>query len=219
MSRTRDAIHPGPDGLGTFLGWRVFRANDGKPIVYRDYKNPWDQFGYRAYPKGAWVLHMMRGIVGEEIGLPSPRQMVDLQLATRTTIGDLEEIDWSVGYRAPQSAVDLRPSGALAALRWLDFDLDRKTVIGQTTGFALGWGVAAAQGVKIAQPDRQVACLVGDDARHLGPLLRRQAPDFAGMAVGHETANTVMTGQPLGELPQFGLVNGVVGTERHLHRR
>jgi ADP-ribose pyrophosphatase YjhB (NUDIX family) len=60
--------------------------------------------------------------VGEEIGLPSPRQMVDLQLATRTTIGDLEEIDWSVGYRAPQSAVDLRPSGDLAALRWLDFD-------------------------------------------------------------------------------------------------
>jgi ADP-ribose pyrophosphatase YjhB (NUDIX family) len=59
---------------------------------------------------------------GEEIGLPSPRQMVDLQLATRTTIGDLEEIDWSVGYRAPQSAVDLRPSGDLAALRWLDFD-------------------------------------------------------------------------------------------------
>jgi len=60
--------------------------------------------------------------VGEEVGLPSPRQMVDLQLATRTTIGDLDEIDWSVGYRAPGSAVDLRPSGDLAALRWLDFD-------------------------------------------------------------------------------------------------
>ena len=60
--------------------------------------------------------------VGEEIGLPSPRQMVDLQLATRTTIGEYEEIDWSVGYRAPDSAVDLRPSNELAALRWLDFD-------------------------------------------------------------------------------------------------
>jgi ADP-ribose pyrophosphatase YjhB (NUDIX family) len=60
--------------------------------------------------------------VGEEVGLPSPRQMVDLQLANRTTIGEYEEIDWSVGYRAPVSAVDLHPSDDLAALRWLDFD-------------------------------------------------------------------------------------------------
>ena len=54
--------------------------------------------------------------------------------------------------------------------QWLDFDLGKKTVIGQTTGFALGWGIAAAQGVKIAQPDRQVACLVGDGALLFGEI-------------------------------------------------
>jgi thiamine pyrophosphate-dependent acetolactate synthase large subunit-like protein len=53
---------------------------------------------------------------------------------------------------------------------WLDFDLGKKTVIGQTTGFALGWGIAAAEGVKIAQPDRQVACLVGDGALLFGEI-------------------------------------------------
>jgi len=53
---------------------------------------------------------------------------------------------------------------------WLDFDLGKKTVIGQTTGFALGWSIAAAQGVKIAQPDRQVACLVGDGALLFGEI-------------------------------------------------
>jgi len=60
--------------------------------------------------------------VGEELGLVSPRQMVDLQLATRQQIGDLEEIDWSVGYRAVGEQVDLRPAPDLAELRWLDFD-------------------------------------------------------------------------------------------------
>ncbi|MBT8443490.1 MAG: hypothetical protein KJO13_02020 [Gammaproteobacteria bacterium] len=53
---------------------------------------------------------------------------------------------------------------------WMDFDLGKKTVIGQTTGFALGWGIAAAQGVKIAQPDRQVVSLVGDGAVLFGEI-------------------------------------------------
>ncbi|MDP7297233.1 MAG: thiamine pyrophosphate-dependent enzyme, partial [Gammaproteobacteria bacterium] len=51
---------------------------------------------------------------------------------------------------------------------WMDFDRGKKTVIGQTTGFALGWSIAAAQGVKIAEPDRQVTCLVGDGAMLFG---------------------------------------------------
>ncbi len=60
--------------------------------------------------------------VGEELGLPSPRQIVDLQLATRQQLGDVEEIDWSVGYRARSAALDLRPAPDLAELRWFDFD-------------------------------------------------------------------------------------------------
>jgi benzoylformate decarboxylase len=55
-------------------------------------------------------------------------------------------------------------------LHWLDFNLDRKYLIGQTTGFALGWAIAAAQGVKIAEPDRQVVCLVGDGALLFGEI-------------------------------------------------
>ena len=34
----------------------------------------------------------------------------------------------------------------------------------------LGWGIAAAQGVKIAEPDRQVVCLVGDGALLFGEI-------------------------------------------------
>jgi len=53
---------------------------------------------------------------------------------------------------------------------WLDLAPGRKRVIGQTTGYALGWGVGAALGVKIALPDRQVACLVGDGAFLFGQI-------------------------------------------------
>src|SRR5262245_25267437 len=48
------------------------------------------------------------------------------------------------------------------ALNCFTFAPNEKTLIGRTSGAALGWGVGAAVGVKIAQPDKQVVCLQGD---------------------------------------------------------
>ncbi len=45
----------------------VLSSTDGTPIVWRNYAKPVDQFGYRAYPKGAWVLHMLRSQLGEDL--------------------------------------------------------------------------------------------------------------------------------------------------------
>ena len=53
---------------------------------------------------------------------------------------------------------------------WMDFSRGKKTLIGTTTGFALGWVVGASLGVKIARPDRQVVCLVGDGSMLFGQL-------------------------------------------------
>jgi benzoylformate decarboxylase len=53
---------------------------------------------------------------------------------------------------------------------WLNLDRGRKRLIGQTTGFALGWGIGAALGVKIARPDKQVVCMVGDGALLFGQV-------------------------------------------------
>jgi hypothetical protein len=47
---------------------------------------------------------------------------VDLQLATRHQIGDMEEIDWSVGYGPREATSDLRPASDLADVQWFDFD-------------------------------------------------------------------------------------------------
>ncbi len=37
------------------------------PIVHRGYNGPWEQFDARAYPKGAWVLHMIRRRLGDAL--------------------------------------------------------------------------------------------------------------------------------------------------------
>ncbi|MHC4997046.1 MAG: M1 family aminopeptidase [Planctomycetota bacterium] len=41
------------------------RANDKRPIVFKDYQDPGDQFDSRAYAKGGWVLHMLRKRLGD----------------------------------------------------------------------------------------------------------------------------------------------------------
>lgn len=43
------------------------QPNDILPVVYRAYKSPEEQFGYRAYPKGAWILHMLRTQLGPDL--------------------------------------------------------------------------------------------------------------------------------------------------------
>lgn len=42
-------------------------AEDSHPIVRRDYEKPIDLFGYLIYPKGAWVVHMLRAELGPEL--------------------------------------------------------------------------------------------------------------------------------------------------------
>jgi len=43
------------------------QANDTKSIVYRKFDAPMEQFSYLAYPKGSWVLHMLRSQLGDEL--------------------------------------------------------------------------------------------------------------------------------------------------------
>jgi len=45
----------------------ILNNKDEKPMVWRGYTNPWDQFDYRAYPKGSWVLHMLRSQLGPDL--------------------------------------------------------------------------------------------------------------------------------------------------------
>jgi aminopeptidase N len=45
----------------------VGMTGDTNAIVRRTYDNPRDMFGYLSYPKGSWVLHMLRSQLGEDL--------------------------------------------------------------------------------------------------------------------------------------------------------
>jgi len=61
-------------------------------------------------------------------------------------------------------------TGDRTAQSWMDFGPGRKTLIGPTTGLALGWGAGAALGVKVVRPDDQVVALIGDGAFLFGQI-------------------------------------------------
>lgn len=47
---------------------KVFtKQKDTRPIVFRGYSSAGEQFDFRAYPKGSWVLHMLRNQLGKEV--------------------------------------------------------------------------------------------------------------------------------------------------------
>ncbi len=71
---------------------------------------------------------------------------------------------WELDRNLAEDAIIVSELDNRLPYHWMDFAPGKKRLIGQTTGFALGWGVGAALGVKVAQPDQQVVCLVGDGA-------------------------------------------------------
>ena len=46
---------------------QILTNTDEKPVVWRSYGDAMEQFDYRAYPKGAWVLHMLRSQTGPDL--------------------------------------------------------------------------------------------------------------------------------------------------------
>ncbi|MFV1994926.1 MAG: M1 family aminopeptidase [Verrucomicrobiales bacterium] len=71
---------------------RVFKSDDGRPIVFRGYNHPWDQFDYRAYPKGAWVLHMLRSQLGESLYRRCIRVYVNRHRGGNVVTEDLNQV-------------------------------------------------------------------------------------------------------------------------------
>jgi benzoylformate decarboxylase len=67
-------------------------------------------------------------------------------------------------------AIVVVETGGRDPQRWMNFAPGGKEIIGPTTGYALGWGIGASIGVKMAQPDRQVIAMVGDGAMLFGQI-------------------------------------------------
>lgn len=86
------------NGRGGFLAGlhkaadRVIGSKDRRPIVWRDYGDPMQQFDSRAYPKGAWVLHMIRSQLGKPLYQKAIRLYIERHRNGIVATDDLQEI-------------------------------------------------------------------------------------------------------------------------------
>lgn len=71
---------------------RLLANGDTKPIVWRGYSDPMEQFDYRAYPKGSWVLHMLRSQLGEELFRECVHTYLERNLNQVVVTSDLAEV-------------------------------------------------------------------------------------------------------------------------------
>ena len=71
---------------------RVLDKIDTRPIVWRDYKDPMEQFDSRAYPKGGWVLHMVRARLGPDIYRKAIRTYLERHRNGIATSDDLMDV-------------------------------------------------------------------------------------------------------------------------------
>ncbi len=71
---------------------QVFQANDTRPIVWRDYGDPMQQFDSRAYPKGAWVLHMLRSQLGPDLYRKCIRTYLERHRNSIVRTEDLQDV-------------------------------------------------------------------------------------------------------------------------------
>lgn len=70
-------------------------TNDGamqKPVVFRSFSAPKEQFDNRAYGKGAWVLHMLRSELGEDLFRRCVRTYIELHEYDNVVTEDLRKV-------------------------------------------------------------------------------------------------------------------------------
>jgi len=85
----RDSMLAGLYGTASYL---LRDRPEHKPIVFRTYKNSWEQFDYRTYSKGGWVLHMLRTELGEEMFRKCIKTYLERHALSNVVTEDLRSI-------------------------------------------------------------------------------------------------------------------------------
>ena len=70
----------------------ISQANDTNAIVRRNFDHPDEQFGFHAYPKGSWILQMLRSQLGEELYRQCIKTYLDRHRYGSVTTDDLNRV-------------------------------------------------------------------------------------------------------------------------------
>ena len=68
------------------------QEKDFRPIVYNNYGQAGEQFDFRAYPKGSWVLHMLRSQLGEDLYRRAIKTYLERNALTSVVTEDLNTV-------------------------------------------------------------------------------------------------------------------------------
>jgi aminopeptidase N len=68
------------------------RDDPPRPIVSKEYDSPWEQFSFRTYLKGSWVLHMLRSQLGEGLFRQCIRTYVERHALGNVVTEDLNRV-------------------------------------------------------------------------------------------------------------------------------
>ncbi len=68
------------------------KHKDRRPIVYNRYQDPIEQFDFRVYPKGSWVLHMLRSQLGEQLYRDIVKTYLERHAFTSVTTADFVKV-------------------------------------------------------------------------------------------------------------------------------
>ncbi len=79
-------------GLYETAHWLLRDRSEEKPIVWRGYGDAMDQFDYRAYSKGGWVLRMLSAELGEELYRDCIRTYVERNALCCVETADLSSV-------------------------------------------------------------------------------------------------------------------------------
>jgi aminopeptidase N len=111
--------------------------NDTRPIVYKGYSSPDEQFDYRSYPKGAWVLHMLRSRLGKELYRQCIKTYLERNALTSVVTEELNEVIEEISGRSfdpffDQWVYHARHPDLKIEYRWQAADKLAKVTIRQT---------------------------------------------------------------------------------------
>jgi aminopeptidase N len=68
------------------------QKDDKRPIVFKGYKDSGEQFDYRNYPKGSWVLHMLRSQLGADLYRKCVKAYLEKHALSSVVSDDLRQV-------------------------------------------------------------------------------------------------------------------------------
>ena len=102
-------------------------SNETRGIVWRKYTNPGEMFNYLAYPKGAWVLHMLRSQLGPDLYRKAIHNYLQRHAYQSVTTDDLRAAVEEVSGKSFERFFDQWVNGVGAPALDIAYSWDEKT--------------------------------------------------------------------------------------------